>query len=111
MTPHQIEQRLGFEWLDQIIRRPLAHRIDRALDRSVSGHQQHRQLRLPRSQQAQQLVAVHARHIDVADHQAEGFAADGKQRLLCRTHCLVIVPREQERIGQRLAQRAVVLDQ
>jgi len=56
-------------------------------------------------------VAVHARHIDVADHQAEGLAANGKQRLLCRTYGLVIVPGEQERIGQRLAQCAVVLDQ
>ncbi|MNI46059.1 hypothetical protein D3C73_1005050 [compost metagenome] len=95
MTPHQIEQRLGLERFDQIVHRTLAHRIDRTLDCAVSRHQQHRQLRLPRSQQAQQLVAVHTRHVDVADHQAEGLAADGKQRLLCRTHRLVIVPREQ----------------
>ncbi|MCY1415953.1 hypothetical protein D9M71_314520 [compost metagenome] len=111
MARHQIEQRLGFEWLDQVVRRPLAHRIDRTLDRTVSGHQQHRQLRLPRSQQAQQLVAVHAWHVDVADHQAEGLAADNCQRLLRRAHRLVIVPREQQRISQCLAQRAVVFDQ
>ncbi|MNN59437.1 hypothetical protein D3C81_1745520 [compost metagenome] len=111
MTPDQIEQRLGLEWLDQVIRRPLAHRIDRPLDRTVSRHQQHRQLWLARSQQAQQLMAVHARHVDVADHQTEGLALDSSQRLFRRSHRLVIVPREQQRIRQCLAQRAVILDQ
>ncbi|MNJ81038.1 hypothetical protein D3C77_796610 [compost metagenome] len=56
-------------------------------------------------------MAIHARHVDVADHQAEGLAADNCQRLLRRTHRLVVVPREQQRIGQCLAQRTVVLDQ
>lgn len=39
MARHQIEQRFGLERLDQIIRRALAHRIDRTLDCAVGGHQ------------------------------------------------------------------------
>ena len=100
---HEVEQGFGLERLDQIIRRALAHRIDGPLDRTMSGHQQHRQLRLTRSQQTEQLMAVHARHIDVAYHQAEGLIADRRERLFRRTDGRVIVPREQQRIGQCFA--------
>jgi len=41
MPRHQIQQSLGLDRLDQIIRRALTHRIDCAFDRAVSRHQQH----------------------------------------------------------------------
>ncbi|MNO98394.1 hypothetical protein D3C76_901390 [compost metagenome] len=107
----QVEQRLGLERLDQVIRRPLAHRIHRALDGTVRRHQQHRQLRLSRPQQSEQLMTIHARHVDVADHQIKRFGRRSFQGFLRRRHGLVIVAGEQQRVCQRLAQRAVVLDQ
>ncbi|MNI36149.1 hypothetical protein D3C73_901920 [compost metagenome] len=111
MTTHQIQQRLGLERLDQIIHRPLAHGIHRTLHRAMRGHQQHRQLRLARAKHAQQLVPIHARHVHVAEHQAEGFCSHSIQRLFSRTDCLEVMPGQQQCIGQCFAQRAVILDQ
>ena len=104
MTRHQIEQGLGLERFDQIIRCALTHRIDRPLDRTVSRHQQHRQLRLTSPQQSEQLMAVHARHVDVTEHQVERLGTDRLQRLFRRTDRRVIVPGKQQRIGQCFAQ-------
>ena len=56
-------------------------------------------------------MAVHARHIDVAEHQIEGLGTDSLERLFRRTDSLVVVSREHQRIRQCLAQRAVILDQ
>ena len=52
---------------EALIRSALTHGVDGTLHGAVGGHQQHRQLRLARTQQAEQLVSVHARHVDVAD--------------------------------------------
>ncbi|MNN08860.1 hypothetical protein D3C81_1217270 [compost metagenome] len=104
MPCHQIQQGLGFKRLDQIVGRALAHRIDRTLDRAVRRHQQHRQLRLAGPQQREQLVTVHARHVDVADHQIERLTRHRRQRVFSATDRVVIVPGQQQRIGQRLAQ-------
>jgi hypothetical protein len=46
----------------------------------MGRHQQHRQLRLARTQQTEQLVSVHARHIDVTDHQIYGMAPQHRER-------------------------------
>ncbi|MNN87890.1 hypothetical protein D3C81_2055040 [compost metagenome] len=77
----------------------------------MGRHQQHRQLRLSRPQQSEQLVTVHARHVDVADHQAERLGRRGLQGFLRRGHGLVIVTGKQQRVSQRFTQRAVILDQ
>ena len=79
MAGHQIEQGLGLEGFDQVIRRALAHGIHRPLHGRKSSHQQHRQLRVALAHQGQQLMTVHARHIDVANHQAEGLLGQGQQ--------------------------------
>ena len=94
MARHQIKQSLGFKRLDQIIRCALAHGIHRPLHRPVRGHEQHRQLRLPRPQQTQQLVPVHARHVHVADHQAKGFGRHRLQRFFSRANCMKTMPRQ-----------------
>ncbi|MNF63646.1 hypothetical protein D3C84_453540 [compost metagenome] len=49
----QRQQGFRLERLDQIIRRALAYRIHRTLDRGEGGHQQHRQLRLALADQGQ----------------------------------------------------------
>ncbi|EFQ61796.1 hypothetical protein PFWH6_4198 [Pseudomonas fluorescens WH6] len=108
---HQLDQRLGFERLDQVIRRALAHRVHRPLHRAVGGHQQHRQLRLTHTQQAQQLVAVHARHVHIADHQAEGLLLDRLQGVLGRTDRPVVMARQQQRVSQCFTQGAIVFHQ
>ncbi|MNF78305.1 hypothetical protein D3C84_604820 [compost metagenome] len=77
----------------------------------MGGHQQHRQVRVTNPQCAQQLVAVHARHVDVTDHQIEGLFGRHAQRLFRRADSFEIVTGQQQRIGQCLAQRAVILDQ
>ncbi|MNG22018.1 hypothetical protein D3C84_1064580 [compost metagenome] len=56
-------------------------------------------------------MTVHARHVDVADHQVERLGPRRFQGFLRRSHGLVIVPREQQRVRQRFAQSAVILDQ
>ncbi|CRR38147.1 hypothetical protein PAERUG_E5_London_17_VIM_2_12_12_06578 [Pseudomonas aeruginosa] len=86
MACHQVEQRPRLERLDQVVGGALAHRLDGAIDRAVGGHQQHRQVRVACTDQAEQLVSVHARHVHVADHQAEGFAGQDRQRRLRRVH-------------------------
>ncbi|MNG07789.1 hypothetical protein D3C84_911070 [compost metagenome] len=111
MPRDQLEQGPGLERLDQVIRRALTHRIDRPLHRAVGRHQQHRQLRLTRPQQSEQLMTIHARHIDVTEHQVERLATDGSQRFLRRTDRGVGVTAEHQRIRQGFAQGAVVLDQ
>ena len=63
------------------------------------------------AQAAQQLVAVHARHVDVADHQAEGFARHRLQCFFAGTDGLEVVAGQQQRVGQRFTQGAVILDQ
>ncbi|MNF84265.1 hypothetical protein D3C84_666170 [compost metagenome] len=103
MPRNQIQQSLGLERLDQIIRRALTHRIDRALDGTVGRHQQHRQLRLASAQQSEQLMAVHARHVHVTEHQVERLGSDGIQRFFGRPHGCVVMPCEQQRIGQCFA--------
>ncbi|MNK98246.1 hypothetical protein D3C87_1186050 [compost metagenome] len=103
MPGDQIEQGLGFERLDQIICRALTHRIHCALHGTVRRHQQHRQLRLSRPQQAQQLMTIHARHVDVAEHQVERLGLDCGQGFFRRTDGCVFVTGEQQRIGQCFA--------
>jgi hypothetical protein len=68
-------------------------------------------LRLSRAQQAKQLMPVHTRHVDVADDQVERLGFDRRQGFFRRTDGFVIMPGEQERIGQRFTQRAVIFDQ
>ena len=99
MACHQLQQRLGFKRLDQVIRRALTHGVHRALHRAVGGHQQHRQLGLPRPQQGEQLVTVHARHVDVADHQTERFGRDRLQRFFSRPHGAKPMPGQQQSVG------------
>ncbi|MNY31238.1 hypothetical protein D3C86_1653940 [compost metagenome] len=94
MPRHQIEQGPGLERLDQVISRALAHGVDRPLHSTVRGHQQHRQLRLTRPQQPEQLMPVHARHVDVADHQIERLGFDRHQGVLGATNGFVIVTGE-----------------
>ena len=111
MPGDQFDQRLGFERLDQVIRRALTHGIHRPLHRAMGGHQQHRQLRLAHPQQAEQLVAVHAGHVDVADHQAEGFLLDRLQGFLGRADRTVVMARQQQRVSQCFTQGAIVFHQ
>ncbi|MNN84573.1 hypothetical protein D3C81_2017520 [compost metagenome] len=62
-------------------------------------------------QQTQQLMTVHAGHVDVADHQVERLARRRLQRLFGATDGTVVVTGQQQRIGQRFAQGTVVFDQ
>ncbi|MNM10192.1 hypothetical protein D3C81_203120 [compost metagenome] len=111
MPLHQTKQRLGLERLDQVVGSALAHRLDRPLDGGVRRHQQHRQLRLLPAQLAKQLVAVHARHVHIADHQAEGLFQYRLQRFFGTADGLVGKTADFQGIAQRLAQYAIILDQ
>ncbi|CRN02724.1 hypothetical protein [Pseudomonas sp. 34 E 7] len=111
MPRHQFDQRLGFERLDQIIRRALAHGVHGPLHGAMGGHQQHRQLRLTRAQQAEQLMAVHAGHVHIADHQAESFSLNGLQGFLGRADRAVVMARQQQRVSQCFTQGAIVFNQ
>ena len=111
MARHQVEQRLGLERLDQVVDSPLAHGVHRTLHRAMGGHQQHRQLWLAYTQQAKQLMAVHARHVDITDHQAEGLGRRGLQSRLRTTHGLVVMTGQQERVCEGLAQGTIVFNQ
>ena len=108
---HQIEQRLGLERLEQVVGGALAHGVHRALDGAEGGHQQHRQLRLLLADGDQQLVAVHARHVHVADHQRVAVLFQGQQRLFGILHGAEGVAAQLQGVAQRIAQRAVVFDQ
>ncbi len=111
MPRDQLDQGFGFKRFDQVIRRALAHGIHGALDRAMGGHQQHRQLRLTRAQQAEQLMAVHTGHVHVADHQAEGLLLNSLQGLLGRADRPVVMARQQQRISQCFTQGAIVFHQ
>ncbi|MCY1420207.1 hypothetical protein D9M71_358220 [compost metagenome] len=111
MTCHQLQQRPSFERLDQVIRRALAHGVHRAIHRAVGGHQQHRQLRVARTDQSEQLVAVHARHVDVADHQVERLPLQRRQGRFRAVDGDEFMAAEQQGVGKGFAQSAVVLYQ
>ncbi len=111
MPRNQRDQCFGLERFDQVIRSPLAHGIDRALDRAMCGHQQHRQLRMPAAQQTQQLVTVHARHVDVTDHQTEWLRISGHQRLFGGTDRLIAITGQLKGFPKRFPERTVILDQ
>ena len=111
MPSHQIEQGLGLEGFDQVIRCALAHGVDGPLHRTKSSHQQHRQLRVTLTHQSQQLMAIHARHIDVTDHQAKGFLCQSQQGRLRAIHRPIGMPTQLQGIGQRFTQGAVILNQ
>ena len=111
MTRYQIQQGARLERLDQVIGGALADGIDGTLDGAIGGHQQHWQLRVAGANQAQQLVTVHARHVDVADHQTERFFAQRGNGILGAFHGTELMPADHQRIGKGLAQRAVVFDQ
>ena len=111
MARHQVQQGPRLERLDQIIGRPLAHGVHGTLDGAMGSHQQHRQLWLAGSQQAKQLMTIHARHVDVADHQAEGLEGHRFQCFLSTADSLVVMTGQQQGIRQGLAQCAVVFNQ
>ena len=111
MTLHQAQQRLGLERLDQVIDSALAHGLHGTLHRGVGSHQQHRQLRMLGTQLSQQLVPIHARHVHIADHQAEGLASHCLERLLATAHRTVGETADFQGIAQGLAQDTIVLDQ
>lgn len=111
MPGNQFDQGFRLKGFDQVIRRALAHGVHRPLHGAMGGHQQHRQLRLARAQQAEQLVAVHAGHVDVTDHQAERFLLNRLQGFLGRTDRPVVMARQQQRVSQCFTQGAIVFDQ
>src|SRR5690606_22832271 len=63
------------------------------------------------AQGPQQGVAVHAGHVHIADHHGDALALQYGQRRFAITCLQIIVAAQRQRIGQRLAQCAVVLDQ
>ncbi len=63
------------------------------------------------AQPSKQLVAVHAGHIDVTDHQAERLAGDRQQGILGATDRTVRAAAQLKGVAQGLAQGAVILDQ
>ncbi|MNP52527.1 hypothetical protein D3C76_1469250 [compost metagenome] len=77
----------------------------------MSRHQQHRQLRLTGAQQRQQLMPIHARHIDVADHQAERLFSHSLQRLFGRADGTISKTTQLQGIAQGLTQCPIILDQ
>ncbi|MCY1415971.1 hypothetical protein D9M71_314700 [compost metagenome] len=111
MTRHQIQQGTGLEGFDQVIGGALANRIHCTLDSPEGRHQQHRELRVALADDGQQLVAVHARHVDVAHHQAEGLFTQRHQGGLGAIHGAVVIATDHQGVRQGFTQGAVVFDQ
>ena len=68
MLGDQAQERVRLKGLDQIIHCTGTNGIHRALHRAIGRHQQHRQMRVFITQYLQQGMAVHTRHVHVADH-------------------------------------------
>ncbi|MNN63191.1 hypothetical protein D3C81_1785520 [compost metagenome] len=56
-------------------------------------------------------MTIHARHVDVADHQAERLALQRRQGCFRAVDSDEFMPAEQQGVGKGFAQGAVVLDQ
>ena len=115
MPRHRIEQRGSVEGLDQIIDGASLHRFDRFLDGAVGGHQQHGHFRAVRADVREQRVAIHRRHLHIADHHGEAVArcgigqhGGGFDTVGGGRHGIA---GEFQRVAQGFAQRGFVLDQ
>ena len=72
-------RRKGFE---QVIEGAVFHRLHGAVDGAVSGHHDDRRPGRSGFDFAEQLLAVHLRHFDIAEDQIEGFLVKLLKRLL-----------------------------
>ena len=111
MLGHQLQQRARLERLDQIISGALTDGIYRPFYRAESRHQQYRQLRITTTDLRQQLMTIHTRHVDVADHQPERLFGQRDQGRLGAIDRPIIMPAQAQGIGQGFAQRAIVFNQ
>ena len=109
---HRDQQAIRLERLGQVIGGPLAHRLHGQVDLTVSGHQQHRQLRPARLQIAQQAMAIHARHLHIGqDQPGMGVASFQPGQGLFRIGRGVgSIAGECQSIHERFAQIGVVFD-
>ncbi len=110
MTPHRFDQPLAAEGFDQIVGRILPHRLHRLFDRAVGGHQHHRQHRSAALDLLQQLMAIHAGHVDVTQQQAGLDLFEPRQRRLARIDAAGIETGQLQGFGQGLGQIEVILD-
>ena len=106
---HPIQQDFGREGFEQVVGGPVAHGIDRLGHRAVRGNQHKRHLRAPRAHLAQQVVAVHAIHLHIADNHIDGVALHAIQGFAAVRGGQRAITAELDRVAERLAQRVVVL--
>ena len=74
---HRDHQMLWSERLGHEVVGSQAHRLDRVLDGAVRGHHDHLNLRVQLLDLRQQFHAVHARHLQIGDHQVRLFLLNG----------------------------------
>ena len=75
---------LDSEGLGDVVVGAELYRLDGRGDRSVTGHDHHRCLRIPLLDGAQQLEAVHPGHADVGQDNIRGAAFEDRQRARAR---------------------------
>ncbi len=68
------------ERLGDIVKRALLHGLDRGLDRSECGHEDHGQLGVDLADLREQLEPVHARHLQVGDHALRPLVGNTRER-------------------------------
>ena len=101
---------LAAERLVEEVDRAGADRFDRSRRIAVPGNHHDRQPFVERAQLAQDLHAVHARHLDVEQHDVRPFAADDVERFLAAGGADELVVLVLEDHPQRIADRRFVVD-
>ncbi len=77
---------VGFEGLGDVVVSPGAQRLYGAFDGAIGGDHDDRQSGIEGLDFLEQFQAVHARHLNVGDHQVEIFSADVLQGLITRAY-------------------------
>ena len=111
MLRHQLQQGTRLKGFYQVIHGTIAHCLNSLLHSAISGHQQNRQVRVLLTQIAQQPVAVHPRHIHIADHHAYRLALQQSQCSIAITGLQCVITAQGQGIAQGFSQSAIILNQ
>jgi len=78
---HDQQDLVVLRLLLDVLERPLGHRLNRRGLGGVRRQDQHRERRIVRERLLEQLDAVHPGHLQVGDHEVDGFLLQARKRL------------------------------
>ena len=78
-TAQRVQQPLFFEGLGDEVVGPFFHGLDGRLDGTVSGHDDHRQGGVPLPDRAQELHAVHPRHLHIGENAMDALLKNAER--------------------------------